>query len=697
MANMNRQRAVLATKYGATSGLVAVATTVIFAVSSGWCPLAADIMQEQTSHRHVELAVANLLRKEHISRRPIDDLISKRAFDMFLKRLDPLKAFFLEGDIEEFKPFATEIDDAVKRGDIQIARTIFTRFLQRVDERVEDVKQLLDKGFDFSMEESLPTDPETYGYAVNADEARDRWRKRLKYEILVQKADGMSVEEASEKMMRRYRSFALRHHQTDGDELLETFLSSVTESFDPHTTYMAPSSHENFEINMRLNLEGIGAALKPEDGYTVVAKIIPGGAADKLGKLKPGDRIVSVGKEPDAEMVDVVDMKLNDVVKLIRGHAGTVVRLGVQSEGEAETKYYDITRAKIELTDSEARSEIVDYGKRPDGAPYKVGVIDLPSFYMDMDGARVGRPNYKSTTRDVRRILDDFNEKQVDVVVLDLRRNGGGSLTEAINLTGLFIDYGPVVQVKDADGRVQHYDDLESGMAWRGPLVVLISKFSASASEILAGAIQDYQRGIVVGDDSTHGKGTVQSLLDIGSTLFRVPDPPDLGALKVTMQQFYRPNGDSTQQRGVLSDLVLPSLTSHMDVGEADLDYSVEFDRVPAATYQKNSQVNLDILTELRARSQTRREANEDFQKLSRNIARYDAQKERKSVTLNEAEFMKEREELDADKEDEKQFEEQLDYAARPVVDRNFYFDEVLNVTVDYLQLLDQQRVAQVN
>ncbi len=697
MVMINRRQAVLKSRSVSTCGFVALAAILVVSVIAGWRPLAADIMEEQTSHRHVELAVSNLLRKEHISRRPIDDTISKRAFDLYIKRLDPLKAFFLKSDMEEFQPYATQIDDAVKRGDMQIARTIFNRFLQRVDERVESVQGMLDQGFDFTKDESLATDPDTYDYSATAEEATDRWRKRLKYEILVQKADGMSVEEARDKMLRRYRSFARRHHQTDGDELLETFLSSVTESFDPHTTYMAPSSHENFEINMRLNLEGIGAALKPEDGYTVVAKIIPGGAADKLGKLKPGDRIVSVGDGAGAEMVDVVDMKLNDVVKLIRGHAGTVVRLGVQAEGESEINYYEITRAKIELTDSEARSEIVDYGQRPDGAPYKVGVIDLPSFYMDMDGARVGRPNYKSTTRDVRKILDDFNDKHVDVVVLDLRRNGGGSLTEAINLTGLFIDDGPVVQVKDADGRVQHYDDLESGMAWRGPLVVLISKFSASASEILAGAIQDYQRGLVVGDDSTHGKGTVQSLLDIGSTLFRVPDPPNLGALKVTMQQFYRPNGDSTQQRGVLSDLPLPSLTSHMDVGEADLEYSVDFDRVPAANYQKNSQVNLDILAELRARSQTRREGNADFQKLSRNIARYDTQKQKKSVTLNEAAFMKEREELDADKEDEKQFEEQLDYSARPVVDRNFYFDEVLNIAVDYIQLLDQQRVAQVN
>ncbi len=672
--------------------------TAVLLVAAVRCPVSADVMDEQANHRYVELTVSQLLKQEHISRHPIDDAISKRAFDLFIKRLDPLKAFFLKSDVEEFGPYATQFDDAVKRGEITIARTIFKRFLQRVDERMADVKVLLDSENDFSVEESLPIDAKTYDFATTADEAKDRWRKRLKYDLLIHKADKLSLEEAKEKMASRYRSFARRHHQTDGDELLEMFLSSVTESFDPHTTYMAPSSHENFEINMRLNLEGIGAALKPEDGYTVVAKIIPGGAADKLGKLKPEDRIVSVGEGSGGKMVDVVDMKLNDVVKLIRGHAGTVVRLGVQSEGEAETNYFEITRAKIELKDSEARSEVVEYGKRSDGSSVRIGVIDLPSFYMDMDGARVGKPNFKSTTRDVRKILDDFNKNHIDIVVLDLRRNGGGSLTEAINLTGLFVDNGPVVQVKDADGRIQHYDDVESGMAWDGPLVVLTSKFSASASEILAGAIQDYQRGIIVGDDSTHGKGTVQSLLDLGSQLFRVPDPPNLGALKITMQQFYRPNGDSTQQRGVLSDLTLPSLTNHIEgLAEADLDYAVEFDRVPAANYQKNAQVNPEMLTELRARSLTRRESDEGFQKLARNIARYKEQKQRKSVTLNEEKFMKEREELDADKEEEKQFEEQLDYSARPVVEHNYYFDEVLNVAADYVQLLERQRVAQIN
>jgi carboxyl-terminal processing protease len=386
-------------------------------------------------------------------------------------------------------------------------------------------------------------------------------------------------------------------------------------------------------------------------------------------------------------------MKLDSVVDMIRGKADTVVRLAVIPAGQKETKVYSITRAKIELKDSEARGVIFEEGLKPDGSPLKVGVIDLPSFYMDLDGAKADREGFKSTTRDLHRLLDDFKAKGVDAVVLDLRRNGGGSLQESINATGLFIDRGPVVQVKDPDGEVQHYDDLEPGMAWDGPLVVLTSKFSASASEIFAGAIQDYRRGIVVGDEATHGKGTVQSLLKLGDYIFKIPNPPNLGALKITMQQFYRPNGDSTQKRGVLADIVLPSLSSHMDVAEGDLDYALEFDRVPAAQYEKLSLVSPELLTTLRANSQTRRQASEKFAQREKEIQRYVEQKSRETVSLNEKVFFADRAEFDADKEDEKQFDE-LNNGAEEVVKRDYYFDEVLAVTRDYVEQLRAKRVA---
>jgi carboxyl-terminal processing protease len=443
---------------------------------------------------------------------------------------------------------------------------------------------------------------------------------------------------------------------------------------------------------MSLELEGIGAALQMTDGYTVVSNIIPGGACDKQGGIKKEDRITAVGQGEEGEMVDVVDMKLNDVVKMIRGKAGTKVRLSVISKGGTESKTVTITRAKIELADQAARGEVIE--QQQGDSKMKIGYIDLPSFYMDMEGAREGKEDYKSTTRDVRKLLDGFREKGVDAVVLDLRRNGGGSLSEAISLTGLFIDQGPVVQVKDTDGTVQHLDDMEKGVAWDGPLVILTTKFSASASEILAGALQDYHRALIVGDESTHGKGTVQSLLDLGNQLFRaIPNPPNLGALKITMQQFYRPNGDSTQKRGVLADIVLPSLTDHMDVSEADLDYALAFDQVPAARFKRVDLVNKDVVEELKKDSAERRAKDAEFQKLLKNIDRYVEQKAKKKITLNEEKYLTQRAELDAEKEEEKQFEEQNN-GSKEIVKKDYYFKEIMSITLDYVKKLKDSKLA---
>jgi carboxyl-terminal processing protease len=665
-------------------------------VSAGLLTLwAAPATAPQASDRQVTVAVTSLMRRDHISKHPLDDKISQRGFDMFLKSLDPQKLYFNQADVDEFAKRRDELDDMIKKGDVSFAYTVHKRYLERVDDRLKVIDELLKQEHDFTVEEEMITDPELAKYAKDEKESRDRWRKRIKYDLLVLKGDKTEGKAAVEKLSRRYHSFAKRMHQTDSDELLQMYLSAVTSSYDPHTSYMSPSTLVNFQIQMGLELEGIGAALQSTDGNTVVTKVIPGGAADKHGKLKVEDKVVSVGQGEEGEMVSVLDMKLDDVVKLIRGKAGTTVRLGVIPTGSNETVVYNIVRQKIELKDSEARGVILDDAKKVDGSPLKIGVIDLPSFYMDMEGAKKGNLEFKSTTRDVKKILDDFKKKNVDAVVLDLRHNGGGSLTEAINLTGLFIDKGPVVQVKDPDGRVQHYDDLEAGMAWEGPLVVLCSKFSASASEILAGAIQDYRRGLVVGDESTHGKGTVQSLQYLGPQLFMIANPPNLGALKITMQQFYRPNGDSTQKRGVLSDLVLPSMTNHIKgISEGDLEYALEFDRVPAAEFGKLAQVNEDLLVKLKAESQARREKSEDFAKLARNIEKYKEQKEKKTISLNEKEFFARRAELDADKEDEKQLEDPANKPKDEVFPRNFYNNEVLAITAEYAKSLQNSKVA---
>ncbi|MDX1964155.1 MAG: carboxy terminal-processing peptidase [Pirellulales bacterium] len=652
-------------------------------------PVAADPTAPGANDKYIARVVAKFLNDEHLTKHAVDDEMSQRCFQNFLRTLDPLKQYFLQSDVDEFAAKKTDLDDMIRKGDVSFGFAVFQRFLQRVDERVAYAQQLLDQDHDFTLEEELVTDGKLLDFAKDTKELDDRWRRRVKYDLLVQKSDKVESAEAKNKLKRRYASFGKRMHQLNNDDLVEMFLSAMTTGFDPHTNYMSASTIKSFTIAMSLKLEGIGAALQYDDGYTKITNIIPGGPADKDGRLKADDRVISVAQDEGTEFVDVVDMNLNDVVKMIRGKAGTTVQLKVLPGGVGEPKIIKLTRDSIELKDSEARSEIIEEGKKPNGQPFKIGVINLPSFYMDMEAARAGNEDYKSTTRDVKKLLDDFNAKGVDLVIMDLRQNGGGSLPEAISLTGLFIDQGPVVQVKDAEGNIQHYEDQDRGKAWNGPLVVLTSKFSASASEIFAGAIQDYGRGLIIGDKATHGKGTVQSLMDLGRRFFPTANAPEFGSLKITMQQFYRPNGDSTQNRGVLADVEIPSITSHLDVGESDLDYALAFDHVEPLPFRKENLVEQSMIDELRALSKERTEKSEDFQKEAKKIARYESIKKSKRVNLNEAKFLAEREEFNSEKEEEKEFEEQ-NKPNKPVVKRDYYFNEALSVALDYLRLSDK-------
>jgi carboxyl-terminal processing protease len=636
--------------------------------------------------------VANLMPRNHISAQGLNDTISQRALDLFVSSLDPLKLYFYQSDIDEFSKSANEIDDMVRKGDLSLAYQIFGRFIERVDEHVALAQELLSGEFDFTQDETLIIDPESSSYASGVEDARDRWRKQIKYALLDLKDEGKEGSEAVEQLQRRYTRYARRWKQTDSDDLLEMFLTAVTSGYDPHSTYMSPGTLYDFQIQMSLNLDGIGAQLREKDGNTVVTRVIPGGAAAKHGKLTTDDVIVSVGQGDEGPMVDIVEMPLNDVVDLIRGKAGTNVRLGVKPGGAGNVEIYTIVRATIELEESAARGEVIEH-KLPDSdATRKIGYINLPSFYLDMESAKQDKSDFRSSTRDVRRILLDFQKQNIDGVVLDLSKNGGGSLTEAINLTGLFIDRGPVVQVKNSDGSVQQYADEEAGTAWDGPLVVLTSKFSASASEIFAGAIQDYRRGIVVGDPATHGKGTVQTLMDLGQQLFR-NSRDNYGALKVTLQQFYLPDGQSTQQKGVAADIVLPSITAKMDVAEGDLKYALDHDTVEAARHNRYNMVPADLLGSLRQRSMTRVGSDEEFKDLLRRVESYVSQKEQNTVSLEESAFMARRKELDAQKEEEEeQLEQQL---GNEVIYRDSYYNrEVINIAHDYIEGLRKQNLA---
>jgi carboxyl-terminal processing protease len=650
---------------------------------------AAELKSPKPDDRVVAITVTHRLIDEHLTRHPLDQQISERCFKGFLKALDPMKLYFTADDFKQFSEHKRELADKIRKGDVGFAYTVFQTLLKRIDERMKLVGELLSEGaqYSFDNDDVIVTDPDKTVYAATPDELRDKWIKRVKYDLLTQQyVEKTPEKEIRDKLVRRYHSFAKRMHQISNDDLLEMYLTSLTSSFDPHTSYMSASTLENFNILMKAELEGIGASLQYDDGNTVVNELIDGGAAQLDGRLKQKDRVIGVGQGEGGEIVDVVDMSLNDVVKLIRGKRGTIVRLKVLPVGSMEPKTYNITRAKIELKNSEARAEVLEEGKKPNGEPYKIGFIDLPGFYMDMTGARQGIPEFKSATRDVRKILDDFNRKGIDAVVIDLRRNGGGALNEAISLTGLFIDTGPVVQVKDSDAHVQHYDDLDAGVAWSGPLVVLQSKFSASASEIFAGAIQDYRRGLVIGDKSSHGKGTVQSMLDVGQSLFQIPNAPSLGALKITIQQFYRPDGDSTQLRGVVSDIELPSITSHLPVGESDLDNPLQFDHVDPVRFTPANMVDSSLVKQIAQLSSERIQKSEDFQKVVKSIEHYEKQKDRKQVSLNKEKFIADRADMNAEKEEEDKLNE-LNETKRPVVKRDFYINEVLALTTDYMRL----------
>jgi carboxyl-terminal processing protease len=632
--------------------------------------------------------VCQYLQRGHLKRPEINQEIARRLYKHFLKDLDPTKGYFLKSDVEEFQKYEDEIGDMLKQGDMSFAYKVYERFITRFGERIKMIEELVNAKHDFTVKEYLPTDYDSIDYLDNQKDLRERWRKRIKFDLLLHKIGQkpLSDAEARQKVLDRYHGMLKRFKQWDNYDLMELFLTDLTSSVDPHSNYMSPTTLSDFDIAMRLHLEGIGALLRSENGATIVAEIVPGGAAAKDGRLKANDKIIGVAQGDD-KFQDVVDWKLTEVVKLIRGKSGTKVQLKVIPAGKIEPVAYAYTRQRIELKSQEARGDIIELDKKEDGSPYRIGIINLPSFYTDTSAAK-SKGTFTSATEDVRRILKQFNGKHVDGVVLDLRHNGGGALSEALALTGLFINQGPIVQVKNAQGRIQHADDPDNGIVYGGPLLVLVSKLSASASEILAGALQDYGRALIVGDSTTHGKGTVQVVLDLAEQL-QAPDSAKLGALKLTIQQFYRVNGDSTQNHGVDSDVVIPSLTDAVAGGEKDLDHPLDFDHVPPIEHEDMNLISPQVKQLLQKRSSARVKQSPEFGKLLKEIAVLKARKERKTIPLNEQELK-----TDYDQDAIDKVEKGTDELSNPdgklnesyKFPRTFTNNEVLKIMEDYLQ-----------
>lgn len=637
---------------------------------------------------------ARLLARSHYLQQPFDDEVSSRFLDCYLDNLDSLRLHFLESDIQEFENYRTKLDDLTKRGNTSPAREIFQRFLERLEQRVSYVADLLkNERFDFSGDDRHRVDRREAPRPKTLEEARQLWRQHLRHEVLLEKLGAAKTkknparsttndvevaragptntptlqtppaltlnglpEETVKTISRRYARLLKTLRDFDGDDVFQYYLSSLTHVYDPHSDYLGKASLENFAINMNLSLFGIGAVLQSEDGYCKVRELRPGPAM-RSKQVKPGDRIVAVA-QGDGETVDVVDMKLSKVVELIRGAKGTQVRLTilpVDAADPSERRQVTLVRDEIRLEDEEAKARLIEW-PNGDGNPIRLGVIELPSFYSTLDlGTRNGRSRAKSTTIDVARLLEKLKQEKMAGLILDLRRNGGGSLEEAIDLTGLFIKEGVVVQVRDFNGRVILDEDPSPDVLYDGPLLVLTSRFSASASEILAAALQDYGRAVIVGDSSTHGKGTVQSLVQLQPMLDQFLETTNNpGALKITIRKFYRATGASTQLKGVTPDIVLPSVNNYAEVGEPSLDDPLPWDTIPAANFVSENRIQ-PLLEPLRRRSDERVAKDPDFAYIREDIELYQKHKADKTVSLNEAERRRELNENEARIETRKQ------------------------------------------
>ena len=584
-------------------------------------PLKPTLNQAIASVNVVQLLKSNSYEKPDLSKEG-----AQKVYLSYLETLDRQRSFFLASDIEEFNKYQFSLDDALKGGNLRPAFEIFNRYQQRGEERVQYMLKLLKQGIsklNFNKLEKLEIDREDSPWLRNQAEQEDLWRRQLKDSVLAMKLNDKKDSEITELLTKRFTNQLRRLHQTRSEDAFQLYINAYTQLYDPHTQYLSPQRAENFDINMSLSLEGIGAVLQSEDEYTKVVSVVPAGPAAKAGQLVPGDKIIGVAQDKDGKMEDVVGMRLDEVVKLIRGTKGTTVRLEVipASASDGKNKIYAIIRDKVKLEEQSAQKNVMEIGT---GASKKrIGVISIPAFYIDFKAAQAGDPNYKSTTRDVRNLIKELEQENIDGLVIDLRNNGGGSLQEANQLTGLFIPQGPTVVVRDSRGRTEAQQDPDPKEVYQGPIAVLINRLSASASEIFAGAMQDYQRALVIGGQS-FGKGTVQTI-----------QPLNHGQLKLTIAKFYRVSGQSTQNRGVIPDISFPSLFDPEEIGESALPNALPYTEIRPVQYSPLKRIAPE-LPELRARHKKRIINDPGFIYLDKLLAYQKQFEDRKSVTLNQ-------------------------------------------------------------
>jgi carboxyl-terminal processing protease len=613
--------------------LLSVSLAFSFALSA--LPLAAkttsgdtwEYLQPDREQVIASLNVVELLKRHHYNKPPLNDERSEKIYQSYLKMLDPSRSYFIASDIAQFDQWRTRFDDLLKNGNLEPGFLIYKRQLDRLQGRLQFALNMLEHGvdkLDFSIDESLLLDREKAPWAQDIAALDELWRKRVKDEVLRLKIAGKEPKAIQTLLTKRYKNQLARLQQTRGEDVFQAYINAFAMSYDPHTTYLSPDNAENFDINMSLSLEGIGAVLQNDNEHVKVVRLVPAGPAEKSKQIAPADKIIGVA-QGSKEMVDVIGWRLDEVVKLIRGPKGSLVRLEVipasNAPNDQSSKVVNITREAVKLEEQAAKKSVLKLNH--DGSDYKLGIIEIPAFYLDFKAFRAGDPEYKSTTRDVKRLLAELEKEKVDGVVIDLRNNGGGSLQEATELTGLFIDQGPTVLVRNSDGRVDVLADENSGIYYKGPLAVLVNRLSASASEIFAGAMQDYHRALILGSQ-TFGKGTVQTI-----------QPLNHGELKLTLAKFYRVSGQSTQHQGVIPDIQYPDAMDTKEIGESALPEAMPWDSIKPAIKPELDAIK-PFLVELQSRYDIRSAKNPDFTFTRARLALTQKLMAETSVSLNE-------------------------------------------------------------
>lgn len=591
--------------------------------------------------------VVSLIVNRHFKRIEFGDAISEAILENYIKDIDENKLYLLQTDIDEFAKYKNTLDDELRqeKNNLNTAYFIYNRYLQRVFERLERNKKLLQEKYDFTLDEYLETDRKKVPYPKNQEEADKEWRKLLKNSFLEGKLAGEKHEETLKKLQKRYENFAKNIAKTSVEDVFQSYMNALAMAYDPHTNYFSPVAASNFNMSMNRSLEGIGAVLGTENDYIIVREVRPGGPAFKSKKIFKNDRIIAVAQGEDGEMVDIVGWRVDDAIQLIRGKKGTVVRLKILPASEGATAKpieVKMVREKITFEDQSVSKQIIEFER--DKKQYRIGVISVPAFYINFDEYKEGKPDYKSTTNDVKKILEQLKTENIDGVIVDLRYNGGGSLKEAIDLTSLFIKGGAVVQVKDANGRISVGETEDFSQTYTGPLLVMTNRFSASASEIFSGAIQDYKRGIVVGE-STYGKGTVQNVLDLSRYMIAENNNGNIGQLNLTVSKYYRASGSSVQNKGVIPDILLPTPFDENEFSEASYKSSLPWDEInPARNFKPTNEISDKDLKKLKDNFQKRLKTDDDLKKLVQNAEKMRAKRKQTLVSLNEAKRKAEKE-----------------------------------------------------